>query len=41
MNQTEVIDKASLLQKTNETIAQHECYFPALSATGVEQKQGY
>jgi len=38
VNQTEAIDKADLLQKANEMIAQHEHYFSGLTATDVEQK---
>ncbi|WP_158784954.1 DUF2498 family protein [Pantoea sp. BAV 3049] len=38
MNQTEAVDKATLLLKANEMIAQHEHYFEGLTATDVEQK---
>ncbi|WP_261643550.1 DUF2498 family protein [Erwinia mallotivora] len=38
MNQTNVIDKVTLLQKANELVAEHELYFEGLTATDVEQK---
>lgn len=36
--QTQSVDKAALLEIANGMIADHEDYFPGLSATDVEQK---
>ncbi|MEM6159164.1 DUF2498 family protein [Erwinia sp. P6884] len=37
MNQTQGIDRASLLSEANGMIAEHELAFPGLTATDVEQ----